>query len=68
MAQQLVAGREVYGLSLADNSRRQCTFELEHPLLETDQWTRIPTENLEGRPQGEAAVVTAPVRPVRTGG
>lgn len=68
VAQQLVAGHEVYGVSLADNSQRDCTFELEHPLLETDEWTSIPKENPEGRPQGDAAVVTAPARPVRAGG
>ncbi|HEX4056481.1 MAG TPA: flagellar basal body P-ring protein FlgI [Tepidisphaeraceae bacterium] len=68
VAQQLVAGGQVYGVSLADNSRRQCTFELEHPLLETDEWTSIPTDNPQGRPQGDAAVVTAPARTVRAGG
>jgi hypothetical protein len=68
VARQMVSQHEVYGISLADNSRHEGMFELEHPLLETDNWTSIPKNNPEGRPQGDSAVVTAPIQPVRSGG
>jgi Flagellar P-ring protein len=68
VAQRMVAAHDVYGVSLADGSHRDATFELEHPLLESDHWTSIPKENPEGRPQGDSAVVTAPAQPTRAGG
>jgi hypothetical protein len=68
VAQQLVATHEIYGVNLADNSKRECIFELQRPLLETDEWTSIPRENPEGRPQGESGIVTLPARSARAGG
>ncbi|MGD0464789.1 MAG: flagellar basal body P-ring protein FlgI [Tepidisphaeraceae bacterium] len=58
VAQQLVASHEVYGVNLADNSRVEGIFQLERPTLEADDWTSIPKENTEGRPQGDSGVVT----------
>jgi hypothetical protein len=38
-------------------SARECIFELEHPSEEADNWTSIPSENREGRPQGGGSVL-----------
>src|SRR5208282_3107655 len=51
IAQQMVASHNVYGTRLS-GEKMACIFELQHEQLETDQWTRIPHENLAGRPQG----------------
>jgi hypothetical protein len=55
VAQQMVAQHDVYGASLDQEASRECTFEMEHPNIEPDQWSSIPNENREGRPQGDAA-------------
>jgi hypothetical protein len=68
VAQQMVATHEVYGVNVADNTRQEGIFELEHPMLETDDWTSIPKENTEGRPQGDSGVVTGPAPSARAGG
>lgn len=57
ITRQLVEQHEVYGRSLAENTGADCVFELQHPALETDDWTRIPQENLNGRPQGQGGVI-----------
>jgi len=57
IAQQLVSQHNVFGASVADASQRECLFELEHPSQEADDWTSIPTENREGRPQGDGSVL-----------
>jgi hypothetical protein len=57
IAQQLVSQHNVYGTSVADNGQRECLFELEHPSVEADDWTSIPSENREGRPQGDGSVL-----------
>jgi hypothetical protein len=59
IARQLVESHEVYGKSLAENSGEDCVFELQRPPLETDDWTRIPEENLNGRPQGQSGVMSS---------
>jgi hypothetical protein len=60
VAEQLVSQHAVYGQSLADNSEQECVFELEHPSVGADDWTSIPSENREGRPQGDSSVVSTP--------
>ena len=50
----------IYG-TLPDGSPAECAFELEHPRLETDTWSSIPSENREGRPQGDGAIVSGQV-------
>jgi len=57
IAQQLVSQHNVYGASVADDSQRECLFELGHPSEEADDWTSIPSENQEGRPQGDGSVL-----------
>jgi hypothetical protein len=42
---------------VADDSQRECLFELGHPSEEADDWTSIPSENQEGRPQGDGSVL-----------
>jgi hypothetical protein len=68
IAQQMVTSHEVYGVNLADNSRVEGIFQLERPILESDDWTSIPNENTEGRPQGDSGVVTGPAPSARAGG
>ncbi|MGA2583503.1 MAG: flagellar basal body P-ring protein FlgI [Tepidisphaeraceae bacterium] len=51
--QNLVRGATPEGQPLA------CTFQLEHPQLESDTWTSIPSDTMAGRPQGSAALSTA---------
>jgi hypothetical protein len=36
---------------------REAIFQLEHPAEEADNWTSIPSENREGRPQGGGSVL-----------
>jgi hypothetical protein len=60
IARQLVSQHAVYGASVADNSQRECLFELEHSSAEAEDWTSIPTENREGRPQGDGSVLAGP--------
>jgi hypothetical protein len=68
VAQQLVTTHEVYGANLADNTRLESIFQLERPTLEPDDWTSIPRENAEGRPQGESGILTGPAPSARAGG
>jgi len=55
VAQQMVAQHDVYGASLDQVASRECMFEMEHANIDADQWSSIPYENREGRPQGGAA-------------
>ena len=57
VAEKLVEQHSAYGQSIT-GTPLACTFELEHPSLENDQWTSIPNENREGRPQGGGSVVS----------
>jgi hypothetical protein len=57
VAEKLVTEHSVYGASF-DGPPLECAFELEHPRYQTDQWTSIPSENREGRPQGGSSVVS----------
>jgi len=59
VAEQLVSQHSVYGASLTENASRECIFQLEHPSPEADDWNSIPSDNREGRPQGEAGILTA---------
>jgi hypothetical protein len=59
VAQQMVAQHDVYGASLDQVASRECMFEMEHPNIDADQWSSIPYENREGRPQGGAAAAAA---------
>jgi len=59
VAEQLIAQHDVYGASETEASARECIFELEHPGVGSDDWTSIPSDNREGRPQGEGGLVTA---------
>jgi hypothetical protein len=68
VAQQLVATHEVYGVNLADNTQLESIFQLERPTFEHDDWTSIPKENTEGRPQGDSGVLTGPAPSARAGG
>ncbi|HEY1922322.1 MAG TPA: flagellar basal body P-ring protein FlgI, partial [Tepidisphaeraceae bacterium] len=68
IAQQMVSTHEVFGVNMADNSPVEGIFELQRPALETDDWTSIPNDNTEGRPQGDSGIVTGPAPSVRAGG
>jgi hypothetical protein len=58
VAEQLVSQHSVYGASLTENASRECIFQLEHPSAEADDWNSIPSDNREGRPQGEGGLLT----------
>jgi hypothetical protein len=60
VAANLVKQHNIYG-TLPDGSLVECAFELEHPRLETDTWSSIPSENREGRPQGDGAIISRQV-------
>jgi hypothetical protein len=58
VAEQLVAQKSAIGMRIDGTATTQdCAFELEHPSLESEQWTSIPTENREGRPQGGGSLI-----------
>ncbi len=57
LTQQMVDTRQVYGDT--DGKPLACVFELQHPQLETDNWSRIPDDNIGGRPQGNRAPAAA---------
>jgi hypothetical protein len=59
VAEQLVAQHVVYGASMTENDSRECIFQLEHPSFGSDDWTSIPSDNREGRPQGEGGLLTS---------
>jgi hypothetical protein len=59
ITQQLVDSHNVFG-EVVDGQPTACVFELQHPQLETDPWTRIPTDNEAGRPQGNSAPAISP--------
>jgi hypothetical protein len=59
VAEQLIAQHEVYGSALADNSPQECIFQLEHPTYGADDWNSLPSDNREGRPQGEGGLLSA---------
>ena len=54
---KLVNEHSVFGATF-DGAPKECAFELEHPRYQSDQWTSIPSENREGRPQGTGSVVS----------
>jgi hypothetical protein len=58
VAEQLVTQKSAIGMRM-DGTAQECAFLLEHPSLQTDQWTSIPTENREGRPQGGGSLVSS---------
>jgi flagellar basal body P-ring protein FlgI len=58
VAEQLVSQHSIVGESIASSDLLDCVFELEHPAIDGDQWNKIPTENREGRPQGEGSVLS----------
>jgi hypothetical protein len=51
MAQQLVQQNMVYSAQ-AGGTHLAAVFQLQHPALDADRWTRIPTDTDAGRPQG----------------
>jgi hypothetical protein len=57
VAQQMIAQHDVYGATMDEGATQECVFEMEHPNIDADEWSSIPVENREGRPQGEGSVV-----------
>jgi hypothetical protein len=58
VAEQLVAQHDVYGASVTATNSRECIFQLEHPSPGEDDWNSLPSDNREGRPQGEGGLLT----------
>jgi hypothetical protein len=58
VAEQLVAQHDVYGASMTENDSREAIFQLEHPSSGADDWNSLPSDNREGRPQGEGGLLT----------
>jgi hypothetical protein len=63
VAEQMVAQHDVYGDILSNDNPQECIFQLEHPSMGADDWNSIPSDNREGRPQGEGSIVTAGAPP-----
>ena len=39
--------------------RVECIFQLERPSPEADDWNSLPSDNREGRPQGEGGLLSS---------